>query len=123
MFMDRPCTIGEKSPFADEVDQIQASANRDIGLATRQLLKERANRLYSALDRLSVGGYGVCVECMGPIASARLEAAPEVETCVRCQAGLERLGRRSASSPSGVFAGGDIETADEGALSEDRREN
>jgi hypothetical protein len=45
-----------------------------------------------------------------------------VETCVRCQASLERLGRRSDSSHRGVFAGGDIETAEEGALSEDRRE-
>ena len=125
MVMDRPGTVGESSPFADEVDQIQASASRDIGLATRELLQERANRLSSALDRLSVGGYGVCVECAGPIAPARLEAAPEVETCVRCQAGLERLGRRSASSHRGVFAAGDIEAADEGAegaLSEDRRE-
>lgn len=120
MVMDLP---GTDSPFADEVDQIQASASRDIGLATRELLQERANRLSSALDRLSVGGYGVCVECAGPIAQARLEAAPEVETCVRCQAGLERLGRRSASSHRGVFAGGDIETADKGAVSEDRREN
>ena len=56
MVMDRPGTIGESSPFADEVDQIQASASRDIGLATRELLQERANRLYSALDRLSVEG-------------------------------------------------------------------
>jgi RNA polymerase-binding transcription factor DksA len=115
MVMDRPGTVGESSPFADEVDQIQVSASRDIGLATRELLQERANRLSSALDRLSGGGYGVCVECAGPIAPARLEAAPEVETCVRCQAGLERLGRRSAAGHRGVFAGGDIETADEGA--------
>ena len=105
MVTDRPGTIGESSPFADEVDQIQASASRDIGLATRELLQERANRLYSPLDRLSVGGYGVCVECAGPIAPARLEAAPEAETCVRCQAGLERLRRLSASSHRGVFAG------------------
>jgi RNA polymerase-binding transcription factor DksA len=122
MVMDRSGTIGENSPFADGVDEIQASASRDIGLATRELLRERANRLYSALDRLSAGGYGTCVECAGPIAPARLEAAPEVETCVRCQTGLERLDRRSASSHRGVFAGGDIETADEAAMSEDRRE-
>ena len=112
----------EDSPFADEVDQIQASASRDIGLATRELLQERANRLSSALDRLSQGGYGVCVECAGPIAPARLDAAPEVETCVRCQAGLERLGRGSVSSHRGVFAGSDIEAADDGAVSDDRRE-
>jgi RNA polymerase-binding transcription factor DksA len=122
MVMDRPDTVGENSPFADEVDQIQASASRDIGLATRELLQERANRLYSALDRLSEGGYGVCVECAGPIAPARLKAVPEVETCVRCQAGLECLGARSDSSRRAVFAGGDIETADEATFPKDHRE-
>lgn len=110
MVMDRPGTIGENSPFADEVDQIQASASREIGLATRELLRERAIRLSSALDRLSMGGYGVCVECAEPIVPARLEAAPEVETCIRCQAGIELVGRQSASSRRGVFAGGNLET-------------
>jgi len=109
MVMDQPGTIGENSPFADEVDQIQASASRDIGLATRELLRERAIRLSSALDRLSMGGYGVCVECAGPIAPARLAVAPEVETCIRCQAGIELVGRQSALSRLSVFAGGDIE--------------
>lgn len=114
MVMDQPGIIGN-SAFADEVDQIQVSASRDIGLATRELLHERAKRLSAALDRLNTGGYGVCVECAEPIAPARLEAVPEVETCVRCQAGLERLGRPPASSRPGVFAAGDSEAAGEGA--------
>lgn len=122
LVMDRPGTIGKNSPFADEVDQIQASATRDIGLATRGLLQERANRLSSALDRLSRGGYGVCIECAEPIARARLEVAPEAETCIRCQARIEHLGRRSASTRRGVFAGGDIDTGHEATLVEDRSE-
>ena len=115
MVMDLPGTIGKHSAFADEVDQIQVSASRDIGLATRELLQERANRLSAALDRLNEGGYGVCAECSEPIAAARLEALPEVETCVRCQAGLERLGRTSASSRRSVFAAGENGTAGEAA--------
>jgi DnaK suppressor protein len=115
MVMNLPGTIGENSAFADEVDQIQVNASRDIGLATRELLQERANRLSAALDRLNGGAYGVCVECAEPIAPARLEAVPEVETCIRCQAGLERLGRQSASSRRSVFAAGQNETADEAA--------
>lgn len=106
MVMDLPGTIGGNSAFADEVDQIQVSASRDIDLATRELLQERVNRLSAALDRLNEGAYGVCVECAEPIVPARLEAVPEVETCVRCQAGLERLGRQSASSHRSVFAAG-----------------
>jgi RNA polymerase-binding transcription factor DksA len=65
------------------------------------------------MDRLSKGSYGICVECAEPIAPARLAAVPEVETCIRCQAGLESLNRQSSSSRLSVFAGGDNETADE----------
>ena len=115
MVMDRPDMIGGNSAFADEVDQIQVSASQDIGLATRELLQERVNRLSAARERVNEGSYGVCVECAEPIAPARLAAVPEVETCIRCQAGLERLSRPSSSGRLGVFAGGDSETADETA--------
>ena len=96
--------IGGSSTFADEVDQIQVTASRDVGLATRELLLERVNRLSAALERLNEGEYGVCVGCAEPIATARLDAVPEVETCVRCQAGLERLGREADRSPHRLFA-------------------
>jgi RNA polymerase-binding transcription factor DksA len=79
---------GDNSPFADEVDGIQASERREIGFATRELLVERANRLVAALDRR--------------IAPARLRVMPEVETCVRCQDRLERLGRQL--EPAGIGA-------------------
>lgn len=88
-----PGAIGDNSPFADEVDEIQANASREIGFATRELLVERVNRLSAALDRLNEGDYGTCVECDEPISPARLRAMPEVQTCVRCQDRIERLGR------------------------------
>lgn len=85
---------GEHWAFADEVDEIQASERREISFATRELLADRVNRLAAALERLNVGEYGTCVECRETIAPARLRALPEVETCVRCQDRLERLGRQ-----------------------------
>ena len=84
---------GEYWAYADEVDEIQASERREIGFATRELLVERVNRITAALERLDRGEYGTCVECGEAIASARLQALPEVLTCVRCQDRLERLGR------------------------------
>jgi RNA polymerase-binding transcription factor DksA len=100
-------TDGQTSAFADEVDQMQATASRDIGLATRDLLLERASRLSAALSRLDGGTYGVCDTCAEPIASTRLDAAPEVQTCVRCQAGLERLQRPDDRSRRRVFVADD----------------
>ena len=105
--VELPGTLGENSAFADEVDQIQATASRDVGLATRELLLERVNRLSAALDRLHDGEYGVCIECAEPIGPARLDAVPEVQTCVRCQVGLERRGRRADRSRRSVFASGE----------------
>ncbi len=84
---------GEHWAYADEVDEIQANERREIGFATRELLVERVNRIAAALERLAAGEYGLCVECGEGIAPARLQALPEVTTCVRCQDRLERLGR------------------------------
>jgi RNA polymerase-binding transcription factor DksA len=105
--MERPGSVGESSAFPDEVDQSQATASREVGLVTREMLLTRVNRLSAALERLNEGEYGVCVECAEPIAPARLAALPEVQTCVRCQAGLERLGRQPDWSRRSVFEGGE----------------
>jgi DnaK suppressor protein len=85
--------LGDNSPFADEVDLIQVNESRELSLATRSLLVERANKLAEALERLREGEYGTCQECGEPIAPARLRAVPEVTTCVRCQDRLERSKR------------------------------
>ena len=104
---DLPGAIGDNSPFADEVDEIQVNGDREIGFATRELLVDRVNRLSAALDRLAEGEYGICVECEEPISPARLRALPEVQTCVRCQDRIERFGRQL--EPVEVDAAGDDE--------------
>jgi RNA polymerase-binding transcription factor len=90
-----PGAIGINTPFADEVDGIQASECQDIGCAIRELLAGRVNRLSAALDRLDKGEYGMCVECGEAISPARLHVMPEVQTCVRCQDRIERFDRQS----------------------------
>jgi DnaK suppressor protein len=91
-----PRSVGSNCALADEIDEIQASEQREIAFATRELLVGRVNRLSAALDRLSQGQYGTCAECEEPISAARLRALPEVQTCVRCQDRLERRGRAVA---------------------------
>src|SRR5438128_10254104 len=86
--------IGDNSPYADEVDEIQANERREIGFATRELLVGRVNRLSAALDRLNDGEYGTWVECEEPISPARLQALPEVKTFRRFQDRIVRRGRQ-----------------------------
>ena len=102
---ERPWTARDSFSFADEVDGIQVNESREIGLATRELLMERVNRLSAALDRMNEGAYGACVECGDTISAARLCAMPEAQTCIRCQDRIERVGRQMDRSRHSVFAG------------------
>jgi len=91
----------------DALSEVQELERREIGFATRELLVDRVNRLSAALDRLKDGEYGTCVECEEPISPARLRALPEVQTCVRCQDRIERMGRQFEREEE------DLETADD----------
>ncbi len=88
-----PGVLADNSALPDPWDDVQVQEEREVSFATRDLLVERANRLADALERLEKGTYGICEECGEPIAPARLQAMPEVSTCVRCQDRLERRAR------------------------------
>ena len=75
---------------ADEGDEAQASERQDMGVAYRERLATRINRLTRALERLTRGTYGECEACKNPIGAGRLAAIPEVTTCRDCQERLER---------------------------------
>lgn len=50
----------------------------------------------AALQRMDDGDYGVCAECSGPIAEARLFARPIASTCIDCAELEEKYGSRGA---------------------------
>ena len=54
----------------------------DVGVGTSLELSEQ--RVARALAKLDDGTYGVCDACGGPIAPARLRAAPESVLCIEC---------------------------------------
>ncbi|HEV8596802.1 MAG TPA: TraR/DksA C4-type zinc finger protein [Candidatus Dormibacteraeota bacterium] len=79
----------------DEQDVAVASEGRELAVLSHGLLTEQARRLVAALERLDAGEYGICVDCDHPIPPKRLEAIPEVETCLGCQERRE-VERRAA---------------------------
>jgi DnaK suppressor protein len=91
---DGAFAVADARGIVDEVDGAQRSVEREMTLATRSRLRQKAQRLAGALERLRDGRYGVCDECEGPIAPARLAALPEVTTCVVCQHRLEMAAAR-----------------------------
>ena len=58
------------------------SRRNDIGVGNSLLVTEE--KLERALAKLEEGSYGRCDRCGGPIAPARLEAAPESVLCIDC---------------------------------------
>lgn len=87
--------------FADEVDEIQAYESLEISLATRVLLAARVGQLASALARVATGEYGICIACGERITLARLQALPEIETCIQCQYRLEHGAREHPNLQAG----------------------
>jgi DnaK suppressor protein len=58
------------------------SRRNDIGVGNSLLVTEE--KLQRALAKLDEGSYGKCDRCGGPIAPARLAAAPESVLCIDC---------------------------------------
>lgn len=60
----------------------------DIGVGGS--LEASVLRVERALEKLAAGSYGSCDACGGPIAPARLEAAPESVLCIACARSARR---------------------------------
>jgi RNA polymerase-binding transcription factor DksA len=100
---DGPAAADARS-IVDAIDHAQRSVEREMTLATRSRLHERAGRLIDALDRLRDGSYGACEECGRRIPAARLAAVPEVTTCLPCQSRREAVASRAPGTSEPFFA-------------------
>jgi DnaK suppressor protein len=58
------------------------SRRNEIGIGSS--LEVSQERLQRALAKVEDGSYGMCDLCDAAIAPARLEAAPESTTCIKC---------------------------------------
>src|SRR5262245_54786422 len=74
---------------ADPMDHVRSAADRDIAIPRLADQTRRVHEVEAALARLEDGSYGLCEQCGDPIASKRLDAAPWVRLCIRCQSQAE----------------------------------
>jgi DnaK suppressor protein len=74
---------GRQGDMAD-----QASGNNEvhIQLKLKQTDAKILQAIEEALQRIEHGTYGVCRDCGGGIAPARLEAIPWTRVCITCKA-------------------------------------
>ncbi len=63
----------------------------DTGLALVDIHREQLTRMEEALMRLEAGKYGICEACGKKIDEARLQVAPYVNCCTKCQEQREEV--------------------------------
>ena len=90
VFHEFPDAGGEHAVQSDEGELSSQREERERSFGARRALIEKANQLAEALERLRRGEYGICQECGGVIAPARLRAVPEATACVLCRDRQER---------------------------------
>lgn len=87
--LHRPTAL-DLEVFADPMDSLLASIDRDARLSHLQRKANQYREIVEALARLDAGEYGNCQDCEEPISPPRLKAVPQARRCVRCQDRFER---------------------------------
>jgi DnaK suppressor protein len=87
--LNRPMAV-ELEVFADQIDNLLASIDRDTSLSHLQRTANQYRDVVAALRKIDTGEYGVCEDCDQQISPRRLSAVPQARRCVRCQERFER---------------------------------
>ncbi len=85
-------TEGDRDRGGDDVDLATMSVNSEIALDARARESRELQLIEQALRKVADGRYGLCEECGGTIAVARLEALPFAQFCIGCQERMDELG-------------------------------
>ena len=75
---------------ADGLDQAALEYEKQVALHKASADRQLRKNLIQALERISRGAYGECVNCGGEIEPKRLEALPWARYCIKCQEEMER---------------------------------
>jgi DnaK suppressor protein len=80
----------------DAIDFATRSYTKEFLLSLSNLERRQLQQVEAALKRVRTADYGLCTGCDEEIGLKRLNAAPWVEKCIRCQEEQER-----GSTPTG----------------------
>lgn len=81
----REIPIQERGDVWDAPEQGAHDVAQELELMVLQMKGATLALIDEALQRLRRGEYGLCAECGGPIAEARLGALPFARLCLSCQ--------------------------------------
>jgi DnaK suppressor protein len=83
---------------ADSAELSIADVIGDIYLAEIDRDVRELREVESAINRISAGTYGSCIECAQAIDPLRLELNPHAARCLRCQENAERAHQHAPRS-------------------------
>jgi RNA polymerase-binding transcription factor len=69
----------------DWIDQSSQESDVHVRLALKQTDSKLLRAIEEAIHRLDQGTYGICMDCEGEIALARLDAVPWTRVCIECK--------------------------------------
>jgi RNA polymerase-binding transcription factor DksA len=81
-------------------DEGTETHEQQLDETTDMMLEAEAENVETALERLSTGDYGKCVDCGKEIPAARLDAIPEAVRCIEDQARYEATLRARWTPPN-----------------------
>lgn len=94
---ETPSNVAERA--RDSEDDSFATLIVDTNLTEMERDADELRMIDSALQRITAGTYGDCVDCGQSIPVARLQAEPTAERCIQCQE-LHEKTHLSARTPS-----------------------
>ncbi|GEO84303.1 MULTISPECIES: TraR/DksA family transcriptional regulator [Alphaproteobacteria] len=71
----------------DSEEQATEAENDEVLEEFGQVGEKELKAIDAALERISMGTFGICAKCGQPIAEARLDAVPSAALCQECAAG------------------------------------
>jgi DnaK suppressor protein len=86
------------SSAADMLDQIQHASERDMAMRLFERETQTLVEVRAALDRITLGTYGICLDCEEDISPKRLAALPWTASCLACREAADR----SRTLPDGL---------------------
>lgn len=81
----RELSVDNNSRQGDLADQANGINEVHVQLRLKQTDAKILQAIEEALGRLEDGSFGVCRDCGGPIAAARLTAIPWTRVCITCK--------------------------------------
>jgi DnaK suppressor protein len=102
MLRARATHVVDPAEVMDSIDRGVDESLKDMELTLAEGDRKTLHAIEDALASLHLGRYGVCSECGGEIAEARLKALPFATLCHACQSGEEASrGGLPAPKPAG----------------------